>query len=786
MANDMLASLCLLLLCGIVHAFPVQPVTGAAAQARVTDSLCPLPKQCKVLGIAKIPVSQLRLSLPDRPTELDRCAAEELSAVVPLTSGQSAGGFVIALRRLPDDRAKLSPLHNSDQAYRIVPTLAQGQVSGLTLGAITDVGTYYACKTLKQLIAANLSGKGADAVLNLPILDIVDYPDLAERGEWGGTCQADLEGMSDLKFNLLEVHAKLTVDPEKTAHAAMDPKLMERGRKHGLRIVPIIHHLEQLADTGIFTAYPELKGIDAPTSICFARPEAVTVLAAWLTDLGKTSGVTDVMIWLSEELKGCQCPVCKAEDRWPQEARACIAAWQIARKQCPNLGLRLLTTQGSYSTNDKVLAVIPDGVKVSYYDGGRTYNTSRAPMIYKLMEDYARRGRWLGVYPTLGTNWLTAAPFSCPQFVRARMTEFVDKGLSCFVQYTIPGNAFYRVNVEGSAEWSWNAHGRSTREFSRSYASRHGIAQPDAFADWTETLGPVDWDVYGSHFPFLEVWQKDEAAIAAGQTKHALGTSIFGEFREAAQFNRDLHQCDAALALAEKTGDPGAILETKMTRDYVHMLRCLWDMGKRLKGEATISAADKPAVEAGFSTFAKACDEVEALYPEWVKLVAPSGAHDSAVDISVRLVEDMSTRMAAMGEKLGIPDAGKPFRRHEIGKWDTAEFAQGNEVTRRLDVSDYVSGPGEYVFEPVYSGGSLGLVVTRVALVSFAKDAPDEVREEVVDEHTCHAGAWIERTEYHLPLKVFDPDRSYALIARYHGGPTTSGVFTFRKLHSDK
>ena len=294
----------------------------------------------------------------------------------------------------------------------------------------------------------------------------------------------------------------------------------------------------------------------------------------------------------------------------------------------------------------------------------------------------------------------------------------------------------------------------------------------------------MSWGVYGSHFPFLEVWQKDEAAIAAGQTKHPFGTNIFGEFKEAAQFDRDLAQCAAALALAEKTGDPDAILETKMTRDYVQMLRCLWDMGQRLKGGATISAADRPAVEAGFATFATACDEVVALYPQWVQLVASGGTHDSSVDLSSRLVEDMSTRMAAMGEKLGIPDAGKPFRRHEIGKWDTAEFAQGPAVTRRLEVSEFVSGPGEYVFEPVYSGGSLGLVVTRMALVSFAKEAPEVVREEAVDEHNCHAGAWTERTEYRLPLKTYDPARGYALIARYRGGSTTSGSFTFRKLHS--
>jgi hypothetical protein len=793
MTYSMLLSLGLTALCGAAPSFTVQPVPDAAAQARLCDPLLPMPKQCKVLGVAHIPARSLRVVLPEQPTELDRCAAAELAAVLadalaqgPVAFGGAVDGFALVLRRSPDDEAALKGLRNSDQAYRIVPVTAQGEVTSLVCGAITDVGTYYAVKTLKQLIAANLHGKGDAATIDLPICDLVDSPDLGERGEWGGSCLADLEWMSDCKFNLLEVHATLTVDADRTAHAAMDPKLMERGRNHAVRIVPIIHHLEQLDGTGIFKAYPELKGVDAPTSICFARPEAVTVLSQWLADLGKIPGVFDVMIWLSEEMKGCQCPVCAKEDRWVQEARSCIAAWEIARKQCPGLGLRLLLTQGSYPTNDKVLAVIPDGVKVSYYHGGLTYNTARSPMIYKLMEDYAKRGRWLGIYPTLGTSWLTVAPFSSPQFVRARMNEFVDKGLSCLVQFTIPGNAWYRVNVEGSAEWSWNAHGRSTRDFALSYARRHGIAPPEAFADWIETLGPVSWDVYGSHFPFLEYWQKDEAAIAAGQVKRALGANIFGEFKEAVQFDRDLDLCDTALTLAEKTGDQAAILETRIVRDYLRMLRCVWDMGELIKGEATVSPQDKPAVDAGFATFARACSEVQALYPLWVQALGVGTAHDSGVELSLRLVEDMSARMAQMGEKFGIPDVEAPFRRHGIGAWDTPEFAQKPDVTRRLDVTAFVAGPGTYVFEPIYSGGSLGLVVTRVALVSFAKNAPDAVREEAADEHRCHAGAWVEGGTYRLPLAAYDAARGYAVVADIHGGSTTTGTFTFRKLHPEQ
>ena len=88
-----------------------------------------------------------------------------------------------------------------------------------------------------------------------------------------------------------------------------------------------------------------------------------------------------------------------------------LDAWRLAREEHPHVQLRILLTQGSYSTNDKVLAEIPPEVGVTYYDGGRTYDSSRDPMIYPLLEKYAAAGHWLGCYPQLTPSWRIVCPW---------------------------------------------------------------------------------------------------------------------------------------------------------------------------------------------------------------------------------------------------------------------------------------------------------------------------------------------------------------------------------------
>lgn len=767
--------------------------------ARWVQWLSPLPKQVHLTGRVTVPVNRLRVRLAEAPTDLDRNLADELSEALRNRTGvkPNLGGVVqptnvlLDFRRRPGDAQLLARKRNADQAY-CLEMVASAPTLSVTCHALTDRGSYYGMKTLKQLLLPTLSGEGTGAVVDVPVGRIEDWPDLAERGQWGGTALQDLEWLTDLKYNLLEVHANVSVEASGVGHASMAPAVLERCSRFGVRVVPIIHHLEQLGSSGLFEAYPMLLAKDADTGnpnqrvICFARPEIVKPLTDWLVDLGKTPGVNEVMIWLSEEGKGCQCEQCRQALRFVQELEACVKALRAAQKTCPHLGLRVLLTQGSYSQNAQVLEALPADVKVSYYHGGLTYNTERKPMIYPVFEPYLRQKRWLGVYPTLSSNWLTVAPFSNPEFTHYRLTEFVDKGLSCLVAYIVPTAHYYRVNTEGGLEWAWNAHGRTPREFAISYAVRHSLKDPETFARWTEALGPVAWDLYASNFPYLERWGAPVAQIAAGKMKFDLGQSIFAAYSRPEQFDENLARCDQALALAEALEAPEYIAETRIVRGYTQTLRAVYHLSRLVHGDEGVAAEDREAAARWFAEAQVGLETVTGNYPAWSQAcqrqLGPTAPERFSA--TVTLMETLAANLGDLAERCGFEDTGKPYRLHTIGTWKTEDFAAEQWQTRRLDVTGLVDGPGTYLFRPAYRSGDMGLSVTRVALVSFSPDRPNEIREEAVDQHRCHAGAWVENDLYTLVLKNYDPGQGYAVLATI-GGTTephaTAGDFLFRK-----
>ncbi|MCE5239903.1 hypothetical protein LLH23_15665 [bacterium] len=791
-------ALVVVLLLVLAVALPAGAAPLSAAEAAAWQQwLVPLPKEADLTGKRTVPLADLRLKLPAQPTELDQCLAAELAAALGDRAGAKldllspAGKATLDFTRTPAARTALAGKRNADQGYVLIAAATFARCD-----ALTDVGSYYGMKTLKQLLLSSLRGTGAAATVDLPLGRILDWPDLEERGQWGGTCTQDLEALSDLKSNLIELHAKLKVDEQGVPQATMDTEVMARARRHAVRIVPIIHHLEQLPGTGMFQAYPQLAAVDAPSTnpsvrnVCFSRPEIVKVVGGWMADLGQIPGVSEVMVWLSEEGKGCQCEQCKQVDRFESEVRALTAAWNEAKKTCPKLGLRVLLTQFSYPSNDKVLAALAPGMKVSYYHGGLTYNTERKPMIYPLLEDYVQRSGWMGVYPTLSSSWLTVAPFSNPEFTHARLTEFVDKGLTCLVAYIVPTAAYYQVNTEGGLEWAWNAHGRTRQEFATSFAVRHGFKDPAQFVQWTELIGPPAWDLYASNYPYLESWGKPTVQVAAGRMKLALGTSMFSCFKTPEQFTTNISRCDEALKVATALGEPQFILETEIVRAYTQVLQGVYQLGQILprsagaQGDKGLAPEDREAAGKWFHQCQTALDLLQADYPKWHEAcnAGAGGKAPERFSRTAQLMEQLAADLGDLMAKHGFTDEGKPYRMHQIGSWKSEEFKEARSQSRRLDVTLYVAGPGKYWFRPIYRSGLLGLVCTQARLVSFAKDKPEELREEAVDKHQCHAGGWVKDDVYLVELKQYDPARGYALIADIGGGDSTNGDFFFKKL----
>ncbi len=658
----------------------VQAVSDREAQEWLRWVI-PLPKQVRLTGKLALPAADVAVRLRTDATDVERTARDELVGLITKKTGTKktgtknmdtkklAGSFPILIgvcdaQGMIDGTAvpgaaKLRGLKNDDQAYVIAPLATRG----LAVAGLTEQGVYHGVKTLQQLLELGLSR----AEVTLPIVAVLDWPDLAERGQWEfQSAEArNVQYLADRKMNLLEVRTVRAFDENGRGLLEVDRKSQRTARLHAVKWIPFISHLNNLgARTDIYKLYPQLEGKGPhahhpqhPHLVvpCASHPQFAQVLAEMLVSAAD-QGATDVSIFLSELGKQrCECDKCKGTSQYVLEAKACVKAWQIARKTRPQLRLRILLSQGSYDVNDQVMAAVPQPeVGITYYSGSTTYTASRDPMIYPLMTDFAKQGRWLGVYPQLTASWRLACPWSGPQFIKFRMTEYVDKGLVCMCGFAPPDNRFFDFNLTAAAEWSWNAHGRSEREFAAAWATRRGLADPDKAADWAIMLGAVGWDVYGSNVPGSR-FLGSTAAMVRKRRQPQLGKGMFRYFPTVKHMDDDLAVCKKALELAEQLNDPALIAETRTIQGYVRMIKSIYLIANTVAGKKQLDDAQTKSLQVAFDELQSAMQQTVGSLRAWNKTVAPDcdieKANRGPASVTEQTVADIGKALAPLGIK---------------------------------------------------------------------------------------------------------------------------------------
>lgn len=660
-----LLSQILILVCGcaLVFALP-EGSPGAPSSATVTLSddeirlvarhVVPLPKRMEISQLALVANEELTLLMPlednslvgqmeaDLSTAFRTLFAVELKVrrqanlvgrVVLTNQPEKVAEFAIDTGQL----ARLGEVRVPSEAYIIRSFTASGDRptwQATTIAALDNRGLFYGVQTLVHMLrgVAKL-GKHARGVA-IPIAAVDDWPDLPERGLWGAYALERLPWLAERKMNLVETHAtRLTVTPEGRGEASLDPQLIAEASRRAIRLIPIITHLDQLRRTRIFERYPHVFGkgdpkrwpnwVDGP--VCWAQEDARQVLADWVSALAAIDGVDAVTVWLSEAPVQCECDTCAQANQYIQETKATLAAWETARKNRPQLRLRILLTQGSYPVNDQILALVPREVEVIYYDGGRTYTSSHAPLIEPRLVEFVNGGGWLGVCPQLTASWRIVSPFSGACFIRARMEEFINKGLQCLYGYATPGIAYWDFNVEAAAEWTWNLAGRSTREFAAAWAVRQNMPEPELVADWSETLGPAAWDVYACGVPYPWFFNQVAGAVRAGRPIRP-GEGPLAEITTAEQLARDLQAAKDALALAERIGHPRLVTESRVILAYLEILSTLPEITAllaKVRATEALSAEEQSRLEELAGRVEKAGQTLEKSLWEWARVVNP-------------------------------------------------------------------------------------------------------------------------------------------------------------------
>jgi len=405
--------------------------------------------------------------------------------------------------------------------------------------------------------------------------------------------------------------------------------------------VPAVPHLELMWYKGVFDAYPELKGVGSnvhPGAACYSYRsdtgvDITDILAGWIRGCAELEGVTEVSVWMTENLgsqTGCQCTTygCAYGNRDLLECQAILEGWEKAKLHVPDLPLRILTSEETAASNADIVAMLPPGVTLCYYHSLLTYNTRETGLIPGYLEAAISGGKSVSVCPNLSPSVIAGIvnPFSGAAFARYRMNEFVDKGLSGLIGYPKPRVFYYDFNVDAMAEWSWNATGRSAHDYALSWAVRQGLADPNAFADWSDTLGPVAWDVFGSDWPVDE--KRNSLTGVADQlvsgTLPELGYVLWGvypkpwgDIHTEQQLNDDVADAAQAVTIANQMGVAQFEQETLVAQGYINSLKALYELKQLVIPGGDIAPEDHQAANQYFQMYVNSLAQARDALVAW-------------------------------------------------------------------------------------------------------------------------------------------------------------------------
>jgi len=282
-------------------------------------------------------------------------------------------------------------------------------------------------------------------------------------------------------------------------------------------------------------------------------------------------------------------------------------------------------------------------------------------MIRPYLEVAAKEGRWVGVCANISPLVGFWTPMSSAPFIRFRMNEFVDRGLSGLLGYAVPRLSYTAFNAEAAAEWSWNAKGRSPHEFALAYAVRRGYLLPELFAEWADIIGPVSWDVYGSEFPAGEK-RRQPGKLAdllkkgklpeLGEVLWGVYGIPFGDFRKPEQIDRDVAAAEKEVALAGRLGLPEYLQESRVIQGYMLAIKALWEL-KQVVAADGIAPKDREAAHRYFQSYVDGLNQAREALPAWEAAVSSEHlVREKPLELLGEMIQDMKEVAASFGIEL--------------------------------------------------------------------------------------------------------------------------------------
>ncbi|MHB9025465.1 MAG: family 20 glycosylhydrolase [Armatimonadota bacterium] len=488
-----------------------------------TLHLIPQPQRVCCAGWVSLPPGEMRiLRVGSDPALLP--AAEKLADFLfalteeraLLDEDDAPNAFTITLSLgTPEGR----PAGNYHR-YSIMPL-----EHGLRLIGEDPVAVRYAVTTLQQVLLFR------DGLLSLPLLEVEDGADLAERGFWdyfypaplrtaselhtfrtADDWRALLDDLAEYKINLLEL---LLTDTGLLYQSARFPELVQEGtpadknalirevvaqaRARGIHLFLTFGHPEHFND--ILARRPHLaaqapRGCQPtlfPRLYCFSQPETRLLFAEIVEEIAELFEPDGLCIWSPENLGHCTCPSCQEHGYLTQYFSIYREAFARLRARYPGMRLRFLASFMRYSS--QILEALPPEAELEYYECDRhgLYGFDRDKRLPAHLTAAMQQGRKVIGCINMRGSGQKYVPLPFPDTVAGwtrLLAESGGYGVSGSI-YSNPG--VNRINILRMADAGWNAAWRDSGAFLAAYAHRHSLPEPAAALLAALAAG---WDAY--------------------------------------------------------------------------------------------------------------------------------------------------------------------------------------------------------------------------------------------------------------------------------------------------
>lgn len=464
----------------------------------IIKRIIPLPREIKVSKGVVYEASRVKVEMPGEKTPPLKTASGILGHFA--NPGQMCPDFTINLKYLDKNHdksvfKKLKNVKNSDQSYSIKSIVEKGVYKSLEIRAFTDIGLLYAAVTLSQAVVVDSTGT------YIPVLDISDWPEIPFRGQWGGNSNCDLHWTFQYKLNAIDGKVVVSADENGNPSVLHNQRLYDEAASYGVDIMATIPHLEQISRNGFLERRPDILNTpsedrgsrsDYFPGLCMSKQATEDMVLEWFKGIAENKSVSKILVWLSEESTPCHCKDCKGDEPFQLETACLLRAYKRLKNQYSHIGLGIMLSQGSFSVTKEIAQMLPSDVSLTYYDGGRTYDSGKYPMILPVLNKFAKNGGKLGVYPQVTHSWRTVFPWTSPEFIKYRCDEFVKAGLHRVIGYAVPSNRYHEFNLMAFAEWLWNPKGRTTGDFVSAYACLNDIPEEE-FVKYINFINKPAW-----------------------------------------------------------------------------------------------------------------------------------------------------------------------------------------------------------------------------------------------------------------------------------------------------